>query len=559
MLRMLRRSFALPLFALILFTILLVPPAGNFPLNDDWVYAIPVKTLLDGHGYEAHPYRAAYGLFQTYWGAAFCLLFGYSHTVLRISTLLLAAMAVWLTAKSSREIGASRNVALFCGAVLLANPLFMNLSYTFMTEVPYIALMAASGYFYLRALRRGRSMDIFLGSSFAVLAFSNRQYGVLASVAFVLSLLVANRHALIRPGAFRVASFAAPWLVLALTCAVLRTLPDNPMQRIGLAGNISRAQQIGLAINALYSIPLYVGLFLLPLATMHATRMLRRPRRTGRGQWVRVFVCTGFYSLAMALGALPLPHLLPNMLRDLYVGPHTLYDTYFANRLWAPVSAGFGAWYAISFIAALSAGVMFASWRGVRGPLLRNKQSQAGYAPRRAQYWFLYSWAALLLVSPLNPALTIYFDRYLLPAMVPLFILSAAGLRCISRPVWTVAVGLVILFYGFSVASVQDYLAWNRARWDGIELLRAKYGARDEQIDGGYEFNGMYTSAKYRQAHPDRAIDYSGERPWWVMEEVYAVSLLPRDGYETIDTIKYRSWLRGDGAMYLLKKRQQSG
>ncbi|MCC6797452.1 MAG: glycosyltransferase family 39 protein [Candidatus Hydrogenedentes bacterium] len=556
MMRVLRRSLLFPLLALVFLTVLLVPPTGDFPLNDDWVYAIPVKTLLDGHGYVAHPYRAAYGIFQTYWGAAFCLIFGYSYTVLRVSTLVLAVVAVCLTAKCARELGASRNVALFCGAMLFANPLFMNLSYTFMTEVPYIALMAASGYFYLRALRRGHVLDVFLGSAFGVLAFSNRQYGVLASIAFVLSLLVANRRALIRPGAYRVAAFVAPWIVVVLTYAVLRTMPDNPLQRIGIAGNISRAQQIGLAINALYSIPLYIGLFLLPLTTVQASRMVRHPRRIRIGQWARILVCMGFYSLAMALGALPLPYLLPNMLRDLYVGPLTLYDTYFANRLWAPVSLGFGAWYAISFVAALSAGVLFASWRGLRGPLFWKKQLRAGYAPRRAQYWFLYSWAALLLVSPLNPALTIYFDRYLLPGMVPLFILSAAGLRCIPRSVRIVAAGLVIVFYGFSAASVQDYLAWNRARWTAIDLLRTKYGAHNEQIDGGYEFNGVYTSAEYREAHPEKAIDYSGERPWWVLEDVYAVSFLERDGYESLEAVNYDSWLRGKrGAIYLLKKR----
>ncbi len=256
--RVLRRSLLLPLFALVLLTIVMVPPVGNFPLNDDWVYATPVKSLLDGHGYVAHPYRAAYGIFQAYWGAAFCLAFGYSYTVLRVSTLILATIAMWLTAKCAREIGTSRNVALFCGAVLLANPLFMNLSYTFMTEVPYIASMAASGYFYLRALRRGHAVDVLLGSAFAVLAFGNRQYGVLASVAFVASLLIANRAALVRPGALHAAAFIAPWLVLALTYAVLRTMPDNPMQRIGIAGNISLVRQIGLAINALYSIPLYI-------------------------------------------------------------------------------------------------------------------------------------------------------------------------------------------------------------------------------------------------------------------------------------------------------------
>ena len=111
--------------------------------------------------------------------------------------------------------------------------------------------------------------------------------------------------------------------------------------------------------------------------------------------------------------------------------------------------------------------------------------------------------------------------------------------------------------YAFSLASVQDYLAWNRARWGAIAELHEKYGATNEQIDGGYEFNGMFTSEKFRAQHPDKPFDYSGERPWWVLDGAYAVSFLPRDGYETLSEVPYQSWIgRTDARLLILKRKE---
>jgi hypothetical protein len=65
----------------------LVNPVGDFPLNDDWTYALAVKSILQ-IGRFALPSSATTNTFaQAYWGALFCLPFGFSFTALRFSTL----------------------------------------------------------------------------------------------------------------------------------------------------------------------------------------------------------------------------------------------------------------------------------------------------------------------------------------------------------------------------------------------------------------------------------------------------------------------------------------
>lgn len=548
-----RPSYLLPLLALVVLTVILVPPSGDFPLNDDWVYAAMAKTLVEQHEFVPHIYRAAYAVFQTFWGAAFCAVFGFSYTVLRVSTIALALAAIWLTARCAREVGATRSVALLCGATLFANPLFLNLSYTFMTEVPYIAPMMASGYFYLRALRRGTAADTLLGSAFAVVAFSNRQYGVLSTAAFIGALVVAYRRPLFRPRPAQAAALLGPWLLVAAVYAALNASPDSPLQRIGLAGNVSAAKQIGIALNVFFSFLLYVGLFLFPVAVVVFLRVMTKRLRWRWSQWTWFALIAVCYTLLIEIGVHPLPR-LPNLLRDFGIGPLTLYETTYVDKEWSPVSLPAGVWRGITIAAGIAAGAVVAQGFG-KLTSRTGKRKRRTHPVRRAQYWFLFLWAGMLLFSPLNPALTVYFDRYLLPGTIPVLLLVCARLALRARAARAAAAACVVTMYAASLAGLQDYLAWNRARWEAISILRSKYGAADEQIDGGYEFNGVYTSETYRALHPEKPITHTGDRPWWIIDEVYAVSFLPREGYTELERVPYRSWLlSGRGHLNILKR-----
>ncbi|MFN3821107.1 MAG: glycosyltransferase family 39 protein, partial [bacterium] len=70
------------------------------------------------------------------------------------------------------------------GCVLLVfNPLYIFLSYTFMTEVPFCAFSIISMYYYLCGIRRDRYIDFFLGSFFATMSILTRQPGVVIVLA----------------------------------------------------------------------------------------------------------------------------------------------------------------------------------------------------------------------------------------------------------------------------------------------------------------------------------------------------------------------------------------
>ena len=105
---------------------LLIDPRGEFPLNDDWAYSAAVKTLLGGGGIRIPGWAGPNLIAQIFWGAIFCLPFGFSFTALRISTLALGLIGVLALYGLLREGDADHGTALF-GALLLAfNPLYLG-------------------------------------------------------------------------------------------------------------------------------------------------------------------------------------------------------------------------------------------------------------------------------------------------------------------------------------------------------------------------------------------------------------------------------------------------
>jgi hypothetical protein len=119
---------------------ILANPIGDFPINDDWVYGLSVKALLDTGRFSLPSPASANLLPQAYWGALFCLPFGFSFTALRISTLVLGLIGVWMTYATARELSADRPIAFLAAALVAVNPVYFALANTFMTDVPFYAV-----------------------------------------------------------------------------------------------------------------------------------------------------------------------------------------------------------------------------------------------------------------------------------------------------------------------------------------------------------------------------------------------------------------------------------
>jgi Dolichyl-phosphate-mannose-protein mannosyltransferase len=557
-------SIALPLIGLLLVLVLVISPVGEFPLNDDWIYSKTVQHLLETGQYKAHPYLNATLIAQSYWGAMFCKIFGFRFTVLRISTLVLAFVNAWAVAKSGMVLGFSRNLALLCGVMVATSPLVLQLSYSFMTDVPFLAMSNLSGFFFLKALRHPKPQLIAWGSVTAVLAFFVRQFGILLAIAFAI---------------------AAAWLVWrkryvwtsAMTFAILMPWLGAIGLYLGWGNALTSETPIlevpqsygGPMLDALRHVPVamcYLGLFALPLGIGRIAQMIR-----GREVWSgrRTFILVGFCGFSVFTFWFPqilygvsklifhrealwlrqypvrMPLIVYRSLLDFGLGPLQLPDAQFKST----VQLGEW-WWVLTVPVVLVAGLLFVAlidrgWSGSRSKPSGSQQNQV----QQNQDLFLASWAVLSLAATYNPFRAILVDRYLLVALVPFILLLGRdlmqhplNLKLALKPIAIATIAIAI----FSVTSLQEYMAWNHTAWAAHHKLETQYHVASNVVEGIDTYNGWFNSEAYMVKHNTRSwwdVVKEGKSPWALDNQYVVASTEPRSGYQVLERIPYFSWL----------------
>ena len=91
-------------------------------------------------------------------------------------------MLTWLGALALygtlRELGRARTDSLIAALVLVANPVFFLLTFSFMTDVPFVGVSNIAFFFIVRAFSRRRPLELWLGCALGVVAFFIRQIAI---------------------------------------------------------------------------------------------------------------------------------------------------------------------------------------------------------------------------------------------------------------------------------------------------------------------------------------------------------------------------------------------
>jgi 4-amino-4-deoxy-L-arabinose transferase-like glycosyltransferase len=170
------------LLAVWLVAVIAIDARGDFPLNDDWAYGIAVRRLIEEGTFRPPGWAGMTLLSQALWGAAFTAVAGFSYTVLRISTLILGAATVIGTYLLARELRAGRGLAMIAALTVAANPLFVALSFTFMTDVPMLAMVVYALLAFARALNSGSRRAWAAGTAVTIAAVLCRQPAIVPAL-----------------------------------------------------------------------------------------------------------------------------------------------------------------------------------------------------------------------------------------------------------------------------------------------------------------------------------------------------------------------------------------
>ncbi|MBI4534322.1 MAG: glycosyltransferase family 39 protein, partial [Candidatus Melainabacteria bacterium] len=179
-----------------LFTVFFVSPVGNFPLNDDWTYGEAIRHWVSSGRFELGASCATCFLHIALGGLA-CKIFGFSYAILRTVTLSLGfigALAFYLTL---REVGLSKASAGLFALVLVANPLRVNLSFSYMTDIAASSFTSLYFLFFVRGIKKDAAPNYALASVMLLATLATRQTAVvyiICNFAVLLTYWLRKRH-----------------------------------------------------------------------------------------------------------------------------------------------------------------------------------------------------------------------------------------------------------------------------------------------------------------------------------------------------------------------------
>jgi 4-amino-4-deoxy-L-arabinose transferase-like glycosyltransferase len=513
----------------------IINPIGEMVINDDGAYAYAVRSVLETGSLKLSGWGSPNLFSQVYWGALFCLPFGFSYTALRLSTLTLALAALLALYGLMREAGAGSTTALFGVLTLALNPLFFELSFTYMTDVPFVGLALVATYLLVRGVRRQSAIELVLGLMAATAALLTRQTGL--ALFFALSLTYVVKNGLNKRNAIKVVAPALLGLGVQVSYQTWLKMTGRMPALFGapaMAALDVKSMSMSYAITHLTSgvafALMYVGLFTLPLLLFIG--LSRLCDLWCQQRWIAILTSVMMFTTVAVqpFGRRRLPQ-VGNVLYDFGLGPVMV--SYGTGTQPLP-SAGPVFWKAVTVVSILAAALVLQVLINAVLQLVRTRG-------KHEELLLMLLAAGTIYFLPLPFVPTLY-DRYFLLflplAIVVLFVTCSRG-NVLSRR-WTAVGVLCLLTYGaFAIAGTHDYLSLQRTRWQVLRTLTAGRRICPQRIDGGYEFNIEYVSP--------------GQK--WPVDFDLAISLGPIAGYAEVERHSFRRWLPpGEGTILVLQK-----
>jgi 4-amino-4-deoxy-L-arabinose transferase-like glycosyltransferase len=463
---------------------IIIAPVGDFPLNDDWSYAKGVRVFNETSEFNFGTWPAMTLCSHILWGSLFTRVFGFSHFVLRFSTIVSAIIAIIFLYKLIVKINGNKTTATFVCAVMLFNPIFFNLVNTYMTDVNFCTLTILCCYYIYRFHETGRLIYFLPVFFFSALLILVRQFGIIVPVCFAFSCFLVREK--------KLKAVLMSLLVLAAVIAVFkiyegylgRILPKGSTYKFsGNLGLLTRVfwDNFFIAFKSRYStLLLHVLIYISPIALFFLIDLFRRSKII-----VSISVSViAFITVYIVLNKEPFP--FQNIFSNMKLGPETFYESMQGRH--HAMSDDFNSFMAI--VKFVFTGITLTTvflWL-----VLRFKEGPARIKSNPTVIFLLFysfSYIFLLLITES------YFDRYHLPLIITCLILFTYALKNYRVNYALPLVFLIPAFY-VSVAGTKDYFSWQEKRWEAFNFLTQEHKVPKKWINAGFEVTS-WTDPEY--------------------------------------------------------------
>ena len=525
-------KYILAIIAIFLLQFVFINPLGEFSLNDSWVHTEIAYHLVETGVFRMSPYAGPTFYFPILLAAGLIKIFGMSFSILRISTLFFSLGSLLLFFLFLNKINKKYHLNFILTLLLFFNPIFYNLSFTFLTDISALFLFIASLYFYHQGFDKKQSWYLFVASLLAVLGFYTRQTNILI-------MLVAGLYSLSTLKKFNFLkiflAFSLPTIIWLITYILLlqnNLLPQN------ISSHYINVPIIQLAKNIIWWIfytSNYLGFLVLPISIAY---LLKKPKEKLKNIKLWNFI---FWPVIITLIIRQTWHqqfpYIKNITNLYGVGPmQEVLQGNLQPLLHSKILGILSLLFAVSF-GTLTYILFFEKTKKYKIKSF-NK--------------FIY----LNIIIYLLPILTLYsFDKYYLPVFVLFLVLLSQKIN--FKKIYIPLTILLLLIYAiFSISQTQFYLNWNKVRWQMANTAVITYKITNlNQLDAGYEWDGWYTY----WLNQEKVKNNLPNQPWWIKHIFinntadYVVSFSPLPNYQVLQSQKVQGW-NPNNNLYLLKR-----
>ncbi len=300
-------------------------PLADGPVADSWIYAESVKWFRTTGEMRFPGFTETMPVAQVLYGAAWGSIFGTSAASLDLANAFLGIVTALMLYALAMRCGARWWQALVAAGLLICNPCFLFLSFSFMSEVAFLAALLGSQLAFANADGEHQMRWLWLSASLAVVAFAVRPFGGIAILGPVAAILI---YDVMRSERMRLLSKLAPFAIAFFGCALIwwwltisRRPPWKLLQRETILANFLNVAPWEYLRMGVLGPLLYLGIVLSPLALLHvASRATIRTFMLAGGIFVATVIlihigiqypsmpemsCFGGWSNALILRGLP--------------------------------------------------------------------------------------------------------------------------------------------------------------------------------------------------------------------------------------------------------------
>ena len=514
-----RRVEPLAIIALWAAAIAFANPRGNFPIDDDWDFALATWRFAETGRFHFTAFTAVSLRAQVLWGALWTRLFGESFDVLRASSLVLAAATLVIVHRMLLRAGVPRVGRIVATLAFGFHPIFFWSSCTFMTEVPFAFGSAVALACFVRGFDDERVVWLIAGCAAALMACFVRQTGITLLAAPLILALVRRRW---RDAAAVGGTIAIFGIIFLLKPGWLTgSMAEFAVHfKMWTESTFRLPEQMAVFDHYATFNAQNGALFFLPLAAPLVIVFARTYRRSDLAIAGVLTVILLARVQSLLSDGIAMPYFVSpyccdifagNIFADFGLGPLALAGSY-------PFRLAHAARLVITYASVLLAASLI--WAVLRRAARTNTS--------------LLALGSALFGSLALFGSGLYVDRYSLDSAWSLVIALPLMLPWQSRAVRCMSVLALAIIAVFSTLAVQEYFSWNRARWTAINDLRAS-GVAVTSINAGAEPFYLYELSKGDQRMRRIHQFGVGDRP-------YTVAYEPLAGKRVIARYPYQGW-----------------